>query len=387
MTDLMDAGASVVGLSTSTTRVESSADLSSITVLVPAHNEAASIGATLRGLRAQLRRPDRIVVVADNCTDDTVAIARRHQVQVVETVANGDKKAGALNQALAALLPGLTHDDAILVMDADTVLTPDFLSAAAERLGSDPALGAVGGIFLGERGAGLLGALQRNEYTRYSRDIARRKGRRVMVLTGTATLFRATALQQVARERGVTFPGSPGQVYDTLALTEDNEITLALKTLGWAMVSPQECRNTTELMPTVGDLWEQRLRWQRGALENLRHYGIDRVTVRYLLQQLGIGYGVVAFSLYVAMMLITTVAAGGLVLIPFWVLIGLIFAVERTVTVWRGGWLARLVAAPVFVELAYAAFLQAVFVRALFDIATGRAARWHHLNENQKVTA
>jgi hypothetical protein len=60
-------------------------------------------------------------------------------------------------------------------------------------------------------------------------------------------------------------PESPGQVYDTLALTEDNEITLALKTLGWAMVSPQECRITTELMPAVGDLWEQRLRWQRGA--------------------------------------------------------------------------------------------------------------------------
>ena len=387
MTDLMDADASAVQLPAATGTAARRTDVSSITVVIPAHNEAASVAATLRGLRAQLRTPDRVVVVADNCTDDTVAIARRHQVTVVETVANDDKKAGALNQALAQLLPGLTQDDAILVMDADTVLTPDFLSAAAERLGPDPVLGAVGGIFMGESGAGILGALQRNEYTRYSRDIARRKGRRVMVLTGTATLFRATALQQVARERGITFPGASGQVYDTLALTEDNEITLALKTLGWAMVSPQECRNTTELMPTVGDLWEQRLRWQRGALENLRHYGINRVTVAYLLQQLGIGYGVVAFSLYIAMMLITFVAAGGIVLIPFWLLIGLVFAVERTVTVWRGGWLARLVAAPVFVELIYAAFLQAVFVRALFDMATGRTARWHHLNETQEVTA
>ena len=71
-----------------------------VVVLVPAHDEAASIGTTLRALQAQTRRPDRVVVVADNCTDDTVAIARAAGAEVVETVGNTDKKAGALNQAL-----------------------------------------------------------------------------------------------------------------------------------------------------------------------------------------------------------------------------------------------------------------------------------------------
>ena len=36
----------------------------------------------------------------------------------------------------------------------------------------DRALMAVGGLFYGEDGAGIMGQFQRNEYTRYSRDRA-----------------------------------------------------------------------------------------------------------------------------------------------------------------------------------------------------------------------
>ena len=50
------------------------------------------------------------------------------------------------------------------------------------------------------------------------------------------------ALKAVADSRGTLIPGPPGQVYDTLAMTEDNEMTLALKSLGAKMVSPMQCR-------------------------------------------------------------------------------------------------------------------------------------------------
>ncbi len=42
-----------------------------ITVLVPAHNESAAIIETLDSLAQQTYRPDRVIVVADNCTDNT----------------------------------------------------------------------------------------------------------------------------------------------------------------------------------------------------------------------------------------------------------------------------------------------------------------------------
>ena len=61
----------------------------------------------------------------------------------------------------------------------------------------------------------------------------------------------------------------------------------------------------------------------------------------------------------------------------FWLLVGLLFAVERTVTVWEGGWRARLVAAPLLIELGYAIFLQAVYVKSLLDVATGRSKEWN----------
>ena len=52
----------------------------------------------------------------------------------------------------------------------------------------------------------------------------------------------------MADARGTLLPGTAGRVYDTLALTEDNELTIALKTLGARMVSPLECRVITEVM-------------------------------------------------------------------------------------------------------------------------------------------
>ena len=71
-----------------------------LVALLPAHDEEASLGAALDSLRSQTRPPDRIVVVADNCTDRTVEIARERGVEVYETVDNAHKKAGALNQVL-----------------------------------------------------------------------------------------------------------------------------------------------------------------------------------------------------------------------------------------------------------------------------------------------
>ena len=239
-----------------------------VTVLIPAHNEADCISATLTSLISQSHSPERIVVVADNCTDDTVGIAQRMGVDVIESQDNAFKKAGALNQALARVLPGQGDNDLVMVMDADTTLDAGFLEAAVRRMTDDRGLMAIGGLFYGEQGAGLIGQFQRNEYIRYAREMRRRRGR-VFVLTGTASIFRPVALRTVAAERGRSLPGVPGDVYDTVVLTEDNELTLALKSLGALLISPGECTVVTEVMPTWQALWSQRLRWQRGALENL----------------------------------------------------------------------------------------------------------------------
>jgi poly-beta-1,6-N-acetyl-D-glucosamine synthase len=358
-----------------------------VTVLVPAHNEAACLAETIRSLQEQSHRPERIVVVADNCTDDTVAIACAAGVEVFTTHGNTKKKAGALNQALVDVLPGQGDNDLVMVMDADTTLDDGFLEAACRRMEDDRALMSVGGLFYGEEGQGLLGQFQRNEYTRYAREMKRRRGR-VFVLTGTASLFRPRALRAVASHRGALLPGVRGDVYDTLALTEDNELTLALKSLGGLMISPARCTVVTEVMPTWQALWAQRLRWQRGALENLGEYGVLPQTFRYWAQQLGIGYGALALSSYLVLIVLMAVSLDSWVWFPFWLGLGVVFSIERMVSVWKGGWRARLLSAMLLPELCYAMFLNLVYVKGVLDISLGSQARWKHVvagADNQKV--
>ena len=350
-----------------------------ITALIPAHNEEDCIAATLESLGRQTTPPDRIVVVADNCTDRTVEIARAAGVEVWETVGNTAKKAGALNQALSRILPGQGDNDTVLVMDADTELSGErFLETARRRMSSDRALMAVGGLFHGEQGPGLLRQFQRNEYTRYAREIERRRGK-VFVLSGTASVFRPAALRAVAEARGSALPGLPGDVYDTVALTEDNEITIAIKTLGGLIVSPGECTVTTELMPSWRMLWKQRLRWQRGALENLSAYGVTPTTARYWSQQIGIGYSVIALTAYLTLLVVFALSIDEWVWFTFWLVIGLVFVAERVITVWQGGWKARILAALVLPELIYDLFIDVVFVKGVIDMAFGRSATWSHL--------
>jgi cellulose synthase/poly-beta-1,6-N-acetylglucosamine synthase-like glycosyltransferase len=348
----------------------------SVTALIPARNEEVHLPTTLSALYGQTVPPDAVWVIADNCTDNTEDVARKCGANVYTTVNNRHRKAGGLNQLLARLLPTMGPFDAVLVMDADTIMVSDFIERAAAELHALPDLDAVGGVFYGDTAPGLLAQLQRNEYQRYGRDISRRKGN-VFVLTGTASLFRADALAAVAASRGTVLPGEAGQVYDTFSLTEDNELTLALKTLGARLLSPRQCRVRTELMPTWRDLWHQRQRWQRGALENIGMYGFSSATARYWMQQLGLGYGVLALTSYLALTILSYLAFGLFVVVLFWVGIGTLFAVERTVTVWRGGWRARLLAIPLVIELVYALFLQAVYVKSLLDIATGRSKSWN----------
>jgi cellulose synthase/poly-beta-1,6-N-acetylglucosamine synthase-like glycosyltransferase len=55
-----------------------------VAVLVPAHNESVAMVPTLSDIRSQLRTSDRLLVVADNCTDDTARVAEAAGAEVIE---------------------------------------------------------------------------------------------------------------------------------------------------------------------------------------------------------------------------------------------------------------------------------------------------------------
>ena len=358
-----------------------------ITVLIPAHNEAGGIAATLASLARQTRRPDAVIVVADNCTDDTVAIAQRVaqsspiEISTFETRGNEDKKAGALNQALANYLPMLHPQDYVLVMDADSVLSDCWIEVALRTMANED-IGAVGGIFYGEGRNGLIAQLQRNEYVRYARDILRRKS--VWVLTGTSSLFRVPILRQIAAARGTELPGEQGHVYDLDALTEDMEITLATMRLGYRCVSPAECATTTELMATWKDLWRQRKRWQRGAIDNLRSHGLNRITLPYMIQQAWAVCGFLVIVGYPALLGVSLMLGQGLTVQPFWLVIGALSLLDRIVTVRKAGWRGIVLTLSFLPEIFYDFFRLGVYLIGWWDALMKRAAQWHHATDTRE---
>jgi poly-beta-1,6-N-acetyl-D-glucosamine synthase len=292
-----------------------------VVALIPAHDEASGIAATIASLRRQSRAVDRILVIADNCTDDTVNLALAAGAEVLETSGNTAKKAGALNQGLTRLRHeqdrrrkhhSFTGDDQrrserriaspteffILAMDADGQLAPNFIETALQIFGERPNLGGLSGAVTGRTTNNWLETAQAVEYARGSRNVGRRQGR-VWVLAGAATMFRASMLHEVAEQRGNKVPGEPSIHFLEDSLTEDYELTLALRKLGYDCLSSKRCQVVTDLMPTIGALYTQRIRWTRGTLETLAQYGFNAVTRRHWLV-LAAGY---LYSLMLPMLL------------------------------------------------------------------------------------
>ena len=108
-----------------------------ISIIVPAHNEEALLGATLAALRtagAGLGEAHEIVVVDDSSTDRTAEIAREHGARVVGV---GVHQIAAARNAGARAATG----DLLVFVDADTIVSARVLRAAVETLRG----GAVGG--------------------------------------------------------------------------------------------------------------------------------------------------------------------------------------------------------------------------------------------------
>lgn len=101
-----------------------------VAVLVPAHDEEAGLAATLRTIVPELRPGDRLLVVADNCSDDTARVAREEGADVVERddpVRRG--KGYALDAGIRAL--EASPPATVLIVDADCTLHPGSLDRLA----------------------------------------------------------------------------------------------------------------------------------------------------------------------------------------------------------------------------------------------------------------
>jgi poly-beta-1,6-N-acetyl-D-glucosamine synthase len=348
-----------------------------IVALIPAHNEAEWIEDVVRNLASQTCPPDRVIVMSDNSTDDTVALARGSGAEAWQSEGNQHKKAGALNQALNRLLGELDDGDHVFIQDADTLPAPRWLEVARGWARRRPGAIISGRYASPPTGRSLLRIVQENEFARDGRAINRR-GNRTRIVVGTSALLPVATLRAIISARlAGELPGPRvGEVYSTASITEDYELTLALKTLRIATLSPPECDAVTDVMPTIGALWRQRIRWQRGAFTDLRTYGLTRVTAWYYAAQAMWCFGMLTVLLIAAQIGLVVGLTGHFSVALIWIGTLPLFVAHRIITVQRTGAKGMLVAAMIIPETVYDFFRYAVYLSCSWKAITRKETSW-----------
>jgi cellulose synthase/poly-beta-1,6-N-acetylglucosamine synthase-like glycosyltransferase len=114
-------------------RVDTEIDPTTV-ILVPAHNEAGTIGQTLENLQAATHTNMRVLVVADNCSDETADVVRSFGMEVIERHDESLRGKGyALDFGLQHLRASAERPEVVIVFDADCFARDDALGRIARE--------------------------------------------------------------------------------------------------------------------------------------------------------------------------------------------------------------------------------------------------------------
>jgi cellulose synthase/poly-beta-1,6-N-acetylglucosamine synthase-like glycosyltransferase len=230
-------------------------------ILVPAHNEESGITRTVESLLAVDYPPRlfRVLVVADNCTDRTAERARAAGAQVI--VRDEDTQLGK-GYALATGFASSLADawaDAVVVVDADTVVSSNLLSAFAVRF---------------EQGADVVQA----DYG----VLNPRSSWRTRIMTIALAAFHGVrslsrhhlGLSCGLRGNGMGFSTAVllSHPFRAFSVTEDLEYGILLAYGGHRVEYVHEARVLGQMVDTERASRSQRHRWERGRRALARQY-------------------------------------------------------------------------------------------------------------------
>jgi cellulose synthase/poly-beta-1,6-N-acetylglucosamine synthase-like glycosyltransferase len=282
-----------------------------VSVLVPAHNESSGIRMTLESLLPQVSDPRSIVLIADNCNDDTAAIAREYHVTVLEREnATLRGKGYALDYGLQFLES--QPPDIVVTVDADCYVSPQTVENIV-RLAKKTNR-PVQSTYLMEQPANSS-----------SKDIISALGVRVKNLVRPTGLLRL-GFPNLLTGSGMAFPW---QVIRKISLAnsktvDDMQSSIDLAIAGYPTIY---CSRAT----VIGRLMEkeaatsQRSRWEHGHIETLltqspRLLKAAIVQKRYELIMLALEITVPPLSLLVMLWLgATSIASLAVVLGLSWI--------------------------------------------------------------------
>ena len=236
-------------------------------VLIAARNESAVIGGLLDSLRQQTYDPAllTVFVAADNCTDDTAAIARRHGAVVYERFNHVNVGKGYALDFLTQHIQADYPDgfDGYFVFDADNLLAPDYIERMNETFsaGNEIVTSYRNSKNFGDNwiSAGYaLWFLRESRYLNCARNLLGASG----AVGGTGFLFSRRVLEE-----------SGG--WHFFLLTEDIEFSVYHILRGEKIVICENAVLYDEQPTSFAQSWRQRMRWSKGYLQVFRKYASE----------------------------------------------------------------------------------------------------------------
>ena len=232
------------------------------TVVVPAHNEELYLPRLLRSLRSQIYPEGdfRVIVVADNCTDDTAAVCKVVGVDVlVRTDTSRRGKGYAIRHALEQI--DIDWFDALVVVDSDSVVEPDLLKQLNLQL---------------ERGDRVIQCYNgvanpgQSWFTRLM-DVSRTIGNEI-IHPGKRKL----GLSSYLMGNGMCFDAGiiKTQGWDAFSIGEDWEYYARLVLEGEFVGFSRNARVYHQESVNLKQATSQRIRWSSGRFHVLRKYGL-----------------------------------------------------------------------------------------------------------------
>lgn len=240
--------------------MEPVAPMLSLAIVVPAHNEACGIARTLNNLLplTQADGASTVVVVADNCSDDTAAVAHACGARVLQRQDPDRRGKGcALDFAFHAL--ATEGFDAYLVIDADSLVSASLLPAVRAQLEAGAAAVQARYTVLQDHGAAPTLA----QLALFAFNVLRPRGRAALGLSA-GILGNGFALRQAVLER---------VPYSATSVVEDLEYHLHLIEAGERVVFADDGEVWGEMPERAEAQASQRTRWEGGRLRMLREHG------------------------------------------------------------------------------------------------------------------
>ena len=227
-----------------------------VAVLVPAHNESVNVLPTIACLKRQLGAADRLLVIADNCSDDTAELARGAGAQVVE---RQDAQLRGKGYALAFGVEQLRADppDVVLVVDADCVVSEGAVACIGQRCQASGKPVQMLNLMSVPPGAGLK--LRVLEFAMRMKNLVRP--------LGTFRLGRACHLMGT----GMALPWTlmSGARLATGHITEDMKLGVDLAVAGHASEFLPQVRVSSAFPSDTAAAKVQKSRWEHGHLATL----------------------------------------------------------------------------------------------------------------------